>query len=153
MTVRTFKVPNLQRYRIRTSDTEYVDDTNRFLTFLQKAGPEFTVRPLAVRSSYITALEDCPRKFFFQYRCGLRRRGEFAFALEVGTIYHAMMRGLVEGKPLSGALQGASQELSAKLEEWKAMADENYDRRRVAQELVLAILKAALGVLLTAVLF
>jgi len=34
-----------------------------------------------------------------------------------------------------------------------AMADENYDRRRVAQELVLAILKASLGVLLTAVLF
>lgn len=48
-------------------------------------------RRVPCRSSYAKVLSECPRKFLWQVRYGLRPKGYMPLALSVGTFYHHLM--------------------------------------------------------------
>lgn len=106
-----------------TADGRSVGRANDLRSILREAIPGARVRRLPVRSSYLPAFLECPRKFLLKYRCGLHRKGEFAFALRVGTVYHALMAEMVGGETLAEAARTQSHLLQDQIEEWKKMAD------------------------------
>jgi hypothetical protein len=90
---------------------------------IKQAGVD--LRRLPVRSSYVEALNECPRKFLYAVRMGLRRKGMPNRAASIGTMYHWMCEGTFQAMGLlsSGKIEGrtagelALQYASRKLEE------------------------------------
>ena len=76
-----------------------------------------SARRRPVRSSYAKTLRTCPRFFLFQVRYGLRRKGQYDMALEVGKIVHVMYEAIYLGKTSAEALIDASTYVSKYNEE------------------------------------
>lgn len=51
----------------------------------------------AVRSTAVSTLAECPRKYMFRYRFGLVSRGAYSKAMSRGTIYHVIMGARYQG--------------------------------------------------------
>lgn len=64
------------------------------------------IRKPDVRSSALACLEECPRKFLYTYRFGLRPKG-YESALTLGSLCHTVMQNLFLGKTEAEAVQAA----------------------------------------------
>lgn len=76
-----------------------------------------------IRSSAVATLHDCPRKFLYECRLGLKPRG-FSPALETGTVYHLIMAALYAGQPETRAGEAAAQYAEKLAESLEDSADE-----------------------------
>jgi len=115
------------RYLEETDDHDTLLSAKRFVRIFRELGDPFAVRRIPVRSSGIHCLRECPRKFLFRYRCGLRLKGERAFALDVGTVFHNIMAHLhYVGPPhdIDTALAATSTWVQEKSVGFQALADD-----------------------------
>lgn len=84
--------------------------------------------PCVIRQSAAADLQRCPRKFAFKYRFRLRRKGDgYASAREVGSMTHLIVKCLLEGASLEGAMRECHKYLDsiAVPEESRAAADKD----------------------------
>lgn len=81
------------------TDGSVIPARKKFLAYNESARPRTTwwkrngldvLRP-PLRSSAWAVWRECPRKFFFSERLGLRSKGSYSSALTVGTILHSLM--------------------------------------------------------------
>lgn len=61
------------------------------------------VRKPLIRSSPLSCLEHCPRKFLYEYKLGIKPR-RYESALTMGTIVHKVLEALFTGQPPTEAL-------------------------------------------------
>jgi len=62
-----------------------------------------------IRSTPLKVLDECRRKFMFEYRMGLKPRGSYSSPLGVGEIYHIIQACQLRGENRSQAFRVASQ--------------------------------------------
>jgi hypothetical protein len=90
--------------------------------FLDKAG--ITAQDnTPVRSSQFRTLNECPRKYFYQYRLGLQLKGWRSKALDIGTFYHAILEQSYMGLEPEEAITEASRLLTLIQEDLSDLSD------------------------------
>lgn len=78
------------------------------------------VREPPIRSSSLDVLASCPRKFMWSSRLGLKRRGQYVPSLEVGTMVHAIIAGVLKGGDLEKVVADLKEKEHAALREHAA---------------------------------
>lgn len=82
------------------------------------------IRKPLIRSSPLSTLEHCPRKFLYEYKLGIKPR-RYESALTMGTIVHKVLEALFTGQPPTEALS-VCERLLAK-EQQRLIADAGLD--------------------------
>jgi len=91
--------------------------------FLKACRVPKVIRP-PLRVSALKLFQECPRKYMFQERLGLRRRGEYRSSIEVGILFHDLLAQVLMGSPVEALDRLVAERVRQHTEKLQADADE-----------------------------
>lgn len=111
----------------RTVLCKNMNRCHRKISKMGESVPETTVRffkenrrPL-IRSTPLSVLNECPRKFLYEYKLGIQPKG-YSSALAMGSIVHKVLQSLVLGFSQEEAMAGAKTFIAQKQSQLTEMA-------------------------------